>query len=147
MAPLAYHVIPTRLKITSLNTIKFLDTYAFINNPQWQSSGISVQILFSYFRYTSRLFLGCVLFVARCNTIRNSWKTKKERLSCRKKYIKEFVWVISLNDCTLSLLLLFSSSTPFPFPMWRTCGMAAIKLHILLWVVFCVVISWVNGCK
>ena len=27
---------------------------------------IFVQILYSYFRYTGRLFLGCALFVARC---------------------------------------------------------------------------------
>ena len=55
-----------------------------------------MQILYSYFRYTGRLFLGCALFVARCNTIRTSWETKKERLSYRKKYIEEFVWGISL---------------------------------------------------
>ena len=79
-------------------TIEFLDISAFINNPHWHSSGnliFFVQILYSYFRYTGRLFLGCALFVAGCNTIRTSWETKKERLSYRKKYIKEFVWGIS----------------------------------------------------
>ena len=55
-----------------------------------------MQILYSYFRYTGRLFLGYALFVARCNTIRTSWETKKERLSYRKKCIEEFVWGISL---------------------------------------------------
>ena len=30
---------------------------------------IFVQMLYSYFRYTGSLFLGCDLFVARCNTI------------------------------------------------------------------------------
>ena len=54
-----------------------------------------MQIMYSYFRNTGRLFLGCALFVARCNTIRTSWETKKERLSYRKTYI-EFVWGISL---------------------------------------------------
>ena len=57
---------------------------------------IFVQILYSYFRYTGRLFLGYAVFVAHCNTIRTSWETKKERLSYRKKYIEEFVWGISL---------------------------------------------------
>ena len=55
-----------------------------------------MQILYSYFRYTGRLFLGYALFVARCNTIRTSWETKKERLSYRKKCIEGFVWGISL---------------------------------------------------
>ena len=98
-----------------------------------------MQILYSYFRYTGRLFLGYALFVARCNTIRTSWETKKERLSCRTKCIKEFVWGISLFwlHALLFVFLLLSSS----------CRMATIKMHILLWVVFCVMISWVNGQK
>ena len=35
-------------------------------------------ILYSYFRYTGRLFLGCASFVAFCNINRASWETKKE---------------------------------------------------------------------
>ena len=107
-----------------------------------------MQILYSYFRYTGRLFLGYALFVARCNTIRTSWETKKERLSYRKKYIEEFVWGISLFwlhalsisfCCFLGYSLLLSK--------WSACGMAPIKIYILLWVVFCVMISWANGQK
>ena len=51
-----------RLKISSLNTIAFLDTHVCINNPYWQSSRvtfcvyhISEIILYSYLRYTNRL--------------------------------------------------------------------------------------------
>ena len=96
MAASAYHVISTEAENHIFKPIEFLDTSAFINNPHWQSSGIFAQILYSYFRHTGRLFLGCALFVACCNTIRTSWETKKERLSYRKKYIEVFVWGISL---------------------------------------------------
>ena len=86
-----------RLKITSLSYV--FRHFCIYKQPtftkQW-SFNIFVQILYSYFRYTGRLFLGYALFVARCNTIRTSWETKKERLSYRKKYIEEFVWGISL---------------------------------------------------
>ena len=98
MVASAYNVISTEVENHIFKTIEFLDISAFINNPHWHSSGnliFFVQILYSYFRYTGRLFLGCALFVAGCNTIRTSWETKKERLSYRKKYIKEFVWGIS----------------------------------------------------
>ena len=85
-----------RFKITSLSWV--FRHFCIYKQPtftkQW-SFNIFVQILYSYFRYTGRLFLGCALFVAGCNTIRTSWETKKERLSYRKKYIKEFVWGIS----------------------------------------------------
>ena len=102
-----------------------------------------MQILYCYFRYAGRLFLGCALFVAGCNTIRKSWETKKERLSYRKKYIEEFVWGISLFWLHACLFLAFFVYF-LPLP---TCGMAAIKIHILLWVVFYVMTSWINGRK
>ena len=47
---------------------------------QWKYN-IFVQILYSYFRYTGRLFLGCARFVARGNIIRTSCETKKEVFS------------------------------------------------------------------
>ena len=55
-----------------------------------------MQIWYSCFRYTKRLFLGCALFVTRCDIIRASWETKIERLSYREKYLEEFVWEKSL---------------------------------------------------
>ena len=39
---------------------------------------IFVPILNSYFRYNSRLFLGCTFLGARCNIIGALWETKKE---------------------------------------------------------------------
>ena len=89
-----------------------------------------MQILYSYFRYTGRLFLGCALFVACWNIIRASWETKKERLSFRRKYIEELVWgispfwlhlLLSMSFCCFLCLL----SAPLK---WRTCGIAPIKI-------------------
>ena len=110
-----------------------------------------MQILYSYFRYTCRHFLECALFVARCNTIRTSWETKKERLSYRKKYIEVFAWGIALFwlYAALYALSLFAAFFVYSLslPKWHTCGMAAIKIHILLWEAFCVIILWVNSRK
>ena len=50
-----------------------------INNAHWQMVELwyFYAILYSYFRYTGRLFLGCAFFVARCN-IRNQEGIKIE---------------------------------------------------------------------
>ena len=67
-------------KITSLDTIEFLETRMYKQSTltnQWNYN-IFEQILYSYFRYTGRLFLGCAPFVARCNIIRVSRETNIE---------------------------------------------------------------------
>ena len=122
MAALAYHVI-----------LKEVEQHIFKNNWIFRHSCIYKQptltkkwnfntfeqILYSYFRYTGRLFLGYALFVARCNTIRTSWETKKERLSCRTKCMKR-IFVRDITFLTAHspfyVFLLFSLSTPSPFP-------------------------------
>ena len=105
-----------RYNIASLHTIAFFDTHVSINNPYWQSSGIMkvVQILHNYIRYTDRL-LDCLLVVGSLvasNIVRASWKIKKKRLTYRKKYIEEFVWVKSLF-CLHALPLLMSFFVAF----------------------------------
>ena len=96
-APWAYHVISRRKKVTSSETQKnwIFRHKCLYKQPtltkQWDYNSV-VQIGYSYFRYTGRLFLGYALFVARCDITRASWETKKERLSYRKKYIEEFLW-------------------------------------------------------
>ena len=90
-----------------------------------------VQILYSHFRYTNRLFLGCVFFIARCNIIRASRETKTESLCYKKNYTEEFVWHHFFN-CTPSvlyvifccLLHLFS-----PLPKSSTWWIVPIKIH------------------
>ena len=58
----------------SLDTTDFLDTYVCMSDP-------NVQILYSYFRYSVRLFFGWALFVARCNIIRALVRNQEEKLS------------------------------------------------------------------
>ena len=92
MAASAYHVISKDVKNYILRHNWILDRHVCVNNSSGKvvDYNIFVQILYSYFRYTGRIFLGCALFVAHCSIIRASWKTKKEwRLSYRKKYIEE----------------------------------------------------------
>ena len=80
-----------RKKIAFLDTIAFLATRIYKQSilTKWWNNNIFVQILNSYLKYPDRL---CVFLVVRCNIIRASWETKKERLNYRKKYIEEFVW-------------------------------------------------------
>ena len=103
-----------------------------ILTKQWNYN-ILVQSLYRYFRYTSRLSLGCALSVARCNmwvscfgcalsvARCNMWvscESKKERLSYRKKYVKEFARGTSLfwlHTLLLCHFLLLSLPTPSPF--------------------------------
>ena len=109
-----------------------------------------VQILYSYFRCTSRLFLGCALFVARCNIIRAPRETKKKRLSYRKKCKEEFV--CGTSRFWLNTLLSMSIYVDFfiyllPPLKWRVAEWPVSIYVVLLWVVFCVMMSWVNGRK
>ena len=82
---------------------------------------IFVQILYSYFRYIHRFLLECVLFVSRCNIIRASLETKKERQSYRKSTCKNLCEGNHFIYNTSSFLyhffvVLFVFS--FPFPKW-----------------------------
>ena len=59
---------------------------------KWWNYDMFVQIWYTYFRYTGRLFLGCCRKI-----VTGLWETKKEkRLSYRRKYTEEFVWGTSL---------------------------------------------------
>ena len=78
-----------------------------ILTKQWNYC-IFVKIPYSYFRQTDRLFLGCALFVTGCNIFRTSWKTKKESLSCRKKYI-EVVRDITFSTAHPSFYVIFAA--------------------------------------
>ena len=69
--------------------------HACMNNPHWQSSGIVIFLCKHDVVISDTLigsFLGVFLVVARCNIIRASWETKKERLSYRKKCKEKFMW-------------------------------------------------------
>ena len=100
---------------------------------KWWSSDIFVHIFYSYFRYTGRCLLGCVLFDACCNVTRATWETRKEwKLSYRKKYIEEFVWgTLPFLPHSLLSMSLFIAFFVYSIPLskWCTCWMIPIKIH------------------
>ena len=118
----AYHVISKKAEnqIFRQNWI-FRHTCVYKQTTltkEWNYN-IFVQMLYSYFMYTGKLFLGCPVFVACCNIIRALWETKKkERLSCRKKCKEEFAWGTSLfwlhTLTTMSFFCCFFCLLSFP---------------------------------
>ena len=149
-------------KITSLNTIQFLDTYAFINNPHQQSRGMFI-FLCKYYIVISDKLVGVFLNVLLLLLAVIPWEIKQERLGYRKKYIEVFVWGILLFVWGILLfvwgILLFWLHVFHSMSFW--CFLCLLPLpsqvihlrngcykdNILLWVVFCVIISWVNSWK
>ena len=105
----AYHVISRKVKNPSLDTINFLDTHICINNPHWQSRGITV-FLYKCYIVISDTLIGSPLIV-------------------------------------FLLLLCSWLFTPSTFPSDVLAEEPLYRHITLLWVVFCVMISWVNGQK
>ena len=88
-----------RYKIKPLNTIEFLDTFAFINSTHWQSSEILILLCKYYIVISDKLvgsFLDMLFLLLAVILSELHEKTKKKRLSYRKKCIEECVWGISL---------------------------------------------------
>ena len=119
-----------------------------------------MKILYSYFKYTSRIFLKWAPFFARCNImfhekIKYEFHGKIRRNKdwvTKKKYIEEFAWGASLFrlHAIFSKYIFFVAFFVYSLsvPKWHTCGMTPINIYIiLLWVVFCVIVSWVNDQK
>ena len=90
-----------------------------------------MQILYSYFRYNSSLFLGCALFIVCCKII-----------SYRKMYIGKFVRRTSLFwlHALLSMSLFVSFS--LLFPKWRTNWIGPTKIHNIDTGGILCVVSW-----
>ena len=114
---------------------------------KYWNHNVFVQILYNYFRYTDRLFLGYVRIVARCDIIRASWLSyRKIELHIkvhRRIYVRDIIfWLHALLPMSF---LLLSLSTPSPFPSDLLAEWPLYRYIILLRVVFCVMISWVNG--
>ena len=88
-----------RKKVTSLNTIEFLDTYVFINNLHWQNSGILL-FLRKYYIAISDTLVGSFLdvFFLLLAVIISEFREKprKKNWRYRKKYIEKVLWGISL---------------------------------------------------
>ena len=78
MAVSAYYVISKKVESQILRR-NWNFRHVSINNSHWQSSGVIffVQILYSYFKYTRRLFLGSALFVSGCNFYQSFMRNKE----------------------------------------------------------------------
>ena len=133
IAASAYHIISKEVENHIFrHKLIFRYTCMYKQHTLTNNYDIFAQMWYSYFRYTFRLFLECVLFVGHCNIIKASWETKKERLSYRKKYIEGFVRGTSLFWLHVLLSMSFFVAFPvysLPLPKWRTCWMSHIKIH------------------
>ena len=81
---------------------------------QWNYN-IFVQILYSYFRYTGMPFLGCVLFVARCNIIKASWETNNESLSLHRRTCVRNITFLTASHSFYVVFCYFLRLLPPPF--------------------------------
>ena len=69
----AFHFTSKEVKKSHLQKQLNFQRHILYKQPRltkWWNSEIFVQIFYSYFRYTGRYFLGCVLFDACCNVTR-----------------------------------------------------------------------------
>ena len=109
-----------RQKITSLNTIEFLDTYVFINSPHWQSSVILIFLCKYYVVISDALvnsFLGAVFLLLTVilselydKARRKDWVTKKVH---RRNCMRDITFLTA--PFPVYVFLLLSLSTPSPF--------------------------------
>ena len=109
-----------------------------------------MQALYSFFRYTGRLFLGCALFllavilsglheIPRSN---EDWVTKKSR-----HWGTLLFWLHALPSMPPIVAFFIYS---LPLPKWSTCWMTPIKIHNIamgMLLLFCVMKSWINDRK
>ena len=96
MTASAYHVISKEVENNTFKHNLILDTYVCINNPHWQSSGIIIFLCKDYIVISNTLvssFLEVLflLLAVLLSELPVKPKTKKKRLSYRKKYIEQFV--------------------------------------------------------
>ena len=119
-----------RKKIRSLDTIEFLDTHVFINNPHWQSSGI-VTFLCIYDTVISDTLVGFFLDAAvRLSQLYEKWRRKKDwatEESTQKNLCEGHHFFDFTRSFLYHFLLPYSFTT---FSNWRTCWIALLKIHI-----------------
>ena len=144
MAASAYHVISTEVENHIFKPIEFLDTSAFINNPHWQSSEI-LNFLCKFCIVISDTLVGSFLNVqflllAVILSELHEKPRRKDRVT-EKSASKNLCEEYHFFDSTLSFLFVAFFVYSLLLSNWHSCGMTPIKIHIFLWVVFCVMIS------
>ena len=106
---------------------------------------IFVQI-YTYFRYTDRVFLGCVLFVVVTSQLYEKQRRNKDWVT-EESTERNLCEALHFFDCMPSFLchfLLPSSSTTLP--KWRTYWMASTKAHIAMGGILCDVENMMPWC-
>ena len=100
---------------------------------KWWNYNIFVQIWYSYFGYTGRLFLGCAIFIAvRLSQLYERWRRNKD-WATEESALKNLCEGHHFFDFTRSFLCQFL--LPYSFttlPKWRIYWMVPIKIHIAI---------------
>ena len=141
VAASVYHV-----KITSLDTIEFFE------NPHWESSGIII-LLFKYDSDISHPLVGSILNVlllllALILTELHEEQRKNKDWVTEKRSKKNLCEGHHFFGYTPSFLChFFVDFFVYSLPFSKWCTFRMIQYMILVWMVFCVMISWVNGRK
>ena len=130
--------------MTFLDTTEFLDTHVCINNPHWQSSGI---IIFLY-KYDAAIYFSWICSSSRSLQYYQSFIRNQEgKIELQKKVHRRIcVSEITFLTARSSFYVFFcwSLSSPSPFPIDVLDERTLWRYTILQWLVFCVMIPWVN---
>ena len=136
MAASANHIISAEVENHIFKPIEFLDTSAFINNPHWQSSGILIFLC----KYC--IVISHTLVDSYQNFMRNQeGKIELQKKVHRRICVKDITFLTARSSFYVFLLFVAFFIYSLPLRKWRPCGMTPINVHILLWVVYCVMIS------
>ena len=147
----AYHVISKKVKNHILRHIRTFRHTCYINNPRWQSDGIIIFLCEYYIVISDRLvgsFLYVLFFLLAVILLGLHEKSRRNKDWVTEKSTKKNLceWH-HFFDCMPSFLchpLLLSSSNLYSdiLAEWPLK-----KYIILIWGVFCEMISWVKGQK
>ena len=117
--------------MTSLNTNEFLYTYAFINNPHQQSSGVLIFLCKHYIVISDKLvgfFLDVffLLLAVILSELHDFMRNQKRKIELQRKVhrsicMRDITFLTARSPFYAFLLLSFSTPSPFPsdtFAKW-----------------------------
>ena len=138
MAASAYRVISKKVE-NQIFRHNWIFTHACVYKQstltkQWNCN-IFVQIWYSYFRYTGRLFLGCALFVAvtlsqlyEKRRRNKDWATEESLQKNRRFCVRDITfWLHALLSMSFFVALIVSYLSK-----WRTYWIVTTKIHITI---------------
>ena len=116
---------------------------------QWNFT-IFAQILYSYFRYTGRLFLGCAFFIACCNYqnfVRNQEGKNELQKKVHRRICVRNITFLTVHSPFNVFLLLSLYILPPPSQVTPLQNDPYKDIYFAMCGILCVIISWVNGRK